>query len=413
MTAAIAHRGPDDQQIHIEPGVALGARRLSIIDLAGGRQPIANEDGSIWVAFNGELFEYPELRQELLAHGHRLATRCDTEAWVHLYEDLGDGMFAKARGQFAVSLWDRKSRTLILGRDRVGICPLYYTQADGWLLWGSEIKALLASGMVAARADVRGIDHLFTFFCAGTTRTFFEGIPSLPPGHFFKVREGQVTKHQYWDLDFPDSGQERRLDNPEPLFEELESLLQQAVECRLRSDVPVVTYISGGLDSTVVLGLCSRHRGEPIPAFTIGFEGAGPTSAPHSTEAATVMGSPLTTVTMDKAKLGSTFPELVRAAEGPVLDTSVRALLMRLAQAVHAQGYKVALTGEGADEALAGYVWYKTQKFRDGAYRAGSAGRAPRLLRNLVARSVGGGRMAFLPSTPSAASGPPSKTCTR
>src|SRR5512135_1783480 len=128
MTAAIAHRGPDDEQVHVEPGVALGARRLSIVDLAGGRQPIANETGDVWVAFNGELFEYQELRPELLARGHHLATRCDTEAWVHLYEDLGEGMFARARGQFAVALWDRRERTLILGRDRVGICPLYYAE---------------------------------------------------------------------------------------------------------------------------------------------------------------------------------------------------------------------------------------------------------------------------------------------
>jgi asparagine synthase (glutamine-hydrolysing) len=395
MTAAIAHRGPDDEQVHIEPGVALGARRLSIIDLAGGRQPMGNEDRSIWVAFNGELFEYPELRQELLARGHTLTTRCDTEAWVHLYEDRREGMFAKARGQFAVSLWDRNDRTLILGRDRVGICPLYYTEADGWLLWGSEIKAILASGMVGARADVRGIDHLFTFFCAGTTRTFFEGISSLPPGLFLKVRDGRVTKHQYWDLDFPDAGQERRLADPAPLVEELEGLLTQAVERRLRSDVPVVTYISGGLDSTVVLGICSRHRGEPIPAFTIGFDGAGPDERAHSAEAASVMGSRLTTVTMDRSKIGSTFPELVTAAEGPVLDTSCAALL-RLAQAVHQQGYKVVLTGEGADEALAGYVWYKTQRARDGAYKV--VGRTvPRLLRNLVARSVAGRRMVIPP----------------
>jgi asparagine synthase (glutamine-hydrolysing) len=390
MTAAIAHRGPDDEQVHIEPGVALGSRRLSIIDLAGGRQPIGNEDQSIWVAFNGELFEYPELRQELLAGGHRLATRCDTEAWVHLYEDDREAMFRRARGQFAVSLWDRPNRTLILGRDRVGICPLYYTEVDGWLLWGSEIKALLASGMVAARPDVKGIDHLFTFFCAGTTRTFFEGIHSLPPGHFLKVRDGRVVRHQYWDLDFPDAGQERRMDDPRPLVEELESLLERAVERRLRSDVPVVTYISGGLDSTVVLGICSRHRGEPIPAFTIGFDGAGPDERAHSTEAADVLGSPLTTVTMDRSRIGATFPELVRAAEGPVLDTSCAALL-RLAQAVHGQGYKVALTGEGADEALGGYVWYKTQKFRDRVYRTiGHA--APRFVRNLVAWSVAGGR---------------------
>src|SRR5436309_1346807 len=167
MTGAIAHRGPDDEQFHAEPGVILGARRLSIVDLAGG---------------------------------HTLTTRCDTEAWVHLYEDLGEGMFAKARGQFAVSLWDRRNNTLILGRDRVGICPLYYAERDGWLLWGSEIKALLASGMVPARPDVAGIDHLFSFFCAGTTRTYFEGIKSLPPGHYLKVKDGQISTHRYWDL---------------------------------------------------------------------------------------------------------------------------------------------------------------------------------------------------------------------
>ena len=395
MTSAIAHRGPDDEQVHIEPGVALGARRLSIIDLAGGRQPIGNEDGSVWVAFNGELFEYPELRRQLLAGGHRLATRCDTEAWVHLYEDHREAMFERARGQFAVSLWDRNTRTLILGRDRVGICPLYYTEVDGWLLWGSEIKALLASGLVAARPDPRGVDHLFTFFCAGTTRTFFEGISSLPPGHFLKVRDGRVTKHCYWDLDFPDAGAERRLDDPSPLVEELEALLQQSVERRLRSDVPVVSYISGGLDSTVVLGFCSRHRGEPIPAFTVGLDKAGPDERTHATEAAQVLGSPLTTVTMDRSKIASTFPELIRAAEGPVLDTSCAALL-RLAQSVHQQGYKVALTGEGADEALAGYIWYKTQAIRDAI--TGRIGKGlPRLTRKLLMRSVAGGRYQLPP----------------
>ncbi len=395
MTGAIRHRGPDDEHIHIEPGIALGARRLSIIDLAGGRQPLSNENETVWVAFNGELFEYPEIRRELLARGHRLSTRCDTEAWVHLYEDLGEGMFDKARGQFAVSLWDRPNRTLILGRDRVGICPLYYTQVDGWLLWGSEIKALLASGMVESRPDVRGIDHLFTFFCAGTTRTFFEGIQSLPPGHYLRIRDGKVQEVQYWDLDFPDAGDERRADDPTALIEELQALLEQAVERRLRSDVPVVTYISGGLDSTVVLGICSRHRGEPIPAFTIGFDRAGPDERAHSTEAARELGSPLTTVTMNRSEIGDAYPELIVAAEGPVLDTSCAALL-RLAQAVHGQGFKVALTGEGADEALAGYVWYKTQKARDAVYRGVGYG-VPRALRNLVARSVAGRRMMIPP----------------
>ncbi len=389
MTGAIAHRGPDDEQAHREPGVALGARRLSIVDLAGGRQPIGNEDQSVWVAFNGELFEYPELREELLARGHRLATRCDTEAWVHLYEDRGEGVFEKARGQFAVSLWDRNNRTLILGRDRAGICPLYYAERDGWLLWGSEVKALLASGLVPARPDPKGIDHLFTFFCAGTSRTFFEGVKSLPPGHYLRVRDGRVELKKYWDLDFPDAGDERRLDDPAPLVDELEALLRQAVDRRLRGDVPVVSYISGGLDSTVVLGLSSRQRGEAVPSFTIGFDKAGPDERSAAAEAARELGSKLTMVTMDHAKLVDAFPELITAAEGPVLDTSCAAL-MKLAAAVHGQGYKVALTGEGADEALAGYVWYKTQKVREAVTRVVGPGPG-RVLRGLAMAAIGGG----------------------
>jgi len=389
MTAAIAHRGPDDEHAHREPGVALGARRLSIVDLAGGRQPVSNEDRTVWVAFNGELFEYPELRRGLLAAGHTLATRCDTEAWAHLYEDRGEGMFAAARGQFAVSLWDRPNRTLVLGRDRVGVCPLYYAERDGWLVWGSEVKALLASGLVEPRPDVRGVDHLFTFFCAGTTRTFFEGVKSLPPGHYLRARDGRVEVRRYWDLDFPDAGQERREADPGVLVDELEGRLRQSVERRLRGDVPVVSYISGGLDSTVVLGMSGRHRGEAVPSFTIGLDGAGPDERTAAAEAAQVLGSKMTMVTMDRGKIADAFPELVTAAEGPVLDTSCAAL-MKLAAAVHEQGYKVALTGEGADEALAGYVWYKTQTLRDKV--ASVVGHGPlRLLRRAAMAAIGGG----------------------
>jgi asparagine synthase (glutamine-hydrolysing) len=388
MTSAIAHRGPDDEQIHIEPGVALGARRLSIVDLSGGRQPLSNEDASIWVAFNGELFDYPELRTDLLSRGHQLATRCDTEAWVHLYEDHGTGMFERAKGQFAVSLWDRNERTLLLARDRVGICPLYYTFADGWLLWASEIKALLASGLVDARPDPKGIDHLFAFFCAGTSRTFFDGIHSLPPGQFLRVGAGRVDKRIYWDLDFPDQGDERRLEDPTPLIDELEDLLRHAVERRLRGDVPVVSYISGGLDSTVVLGLSSRHRGRAVPSFTIGLENAGPDERGPAAEAAQVLHSPLTVVAMDKSKIARSFPELVVAAEGPVLDTSC-ATLMKLAAEVHNQGYKVALTGEGSDEALAGYVWFKSQQVRDAIGR--KVPFLPAMTRALGMALIGGG----------------------
>ncbi len=395
MTAAIAHRGPDGEQIHIEPGLAMGARRLATVDPEGGRQLLSNEAGSVWAAADGVLINHPEIRQSLIDRGHRLATQSDAEAWVHLYEDRGEGMFEAAKGQFAVSLWDREARTLILGRDRVGICPLYYARADGWLLWGSEIKAILASGMVRAEADVRGIDHLFTFFCAGTTRTFFEGVSSIPPGHYLKIQNGEIARKLYWDLDFPDAGEERRLDDPTPLVDELQAKLENSVSRRLRSDVPIVAYISGGLDSTVVLGLSNKLRQEPLPTFTIGFDQAGPDERSHSAEAAEMLGSPLTTVVMDRAKIGQAFPELIMAAEGPVLDTSCAALL-RLAQAVHGQGFKVAITGEGADEALAGYIWYKTQRLREGAYRR--VGRTlPRLLRNAAARSIAGRRVMIPP----------------
>ncbi len=387
MTRAIAHRGPDDEHIHIEPGLALGARRLAIVDLEGGRQPIANETGSIWVAFNGELFDYPQIRRSLIERGHRLETRCDTEAWVHLYEDLGVGMFEQARGQFAVSLWDRDNRTLYLGRDRVGICPLYYAECDGWLLWASEIKALLASGLVEARPDPKGVDHLFSFFSAGTSRTFFEGITSIPPGCYLWVQDSRIQQRQYWDLDFPDAGQERRLADPSPLVDELDARLRQAVARRLRGDVPVVGYLSGGLDSTVVLGLSTLERGAPVPSFTIGFDRAGPDERTQAAEAARSLGSPLTTLTVNRLDLAATFPELTLAAEGPVLDTSCAALLL-LAKEVHRQGYKVVLTGEGADEALAGYVWYKAQKIRDSI--AGRIGPAlPRLVRRCFLRSIG------------------------
>jgi asparagine synthase (glutamine-hydrolysing) len=367
MTGAIAHRGPDDEQIHREPGLALGVRRLSIVDLAGGRQPISNEDGSVWTTQNGELFLYPELQRQLVARGHRLATRCDTELWVHLYEDLGEGVFEEARGQFAVAIWDRKERTLLLGRDRVGICPLYYTRVDDWLLWGSEIKALLASGLVQARPDPKGIDLLFNTFCAGTSRTFFAGITSIPPGNYLRVKDGRIELKQYWDLDFPDAGAERRLADATPLVDELEFLMRQAVERRLRGDVPVVGYISGGLDSTVVLGLSSRQRGTAVPSFTIGLDRAGPDERSHAKESAEVLGSRLSTVTMTRADIVATYPELIRAAEGPVMDSSA-ACLLRLAREVHDQGFKVALTGEGADEALAGYAWFKSQKIRNMLY---------------------------------------------
>ena len=388
MLRAITHRGPDDQGTHFEPGLAIGSTRLSIVDLLGGHQPMSNETDDVWVAYNGELFDFPELRADLVARGHHLVTNCDTELWVHLYEDLGERVFTRTRGQFAVSLWDQSRRTLYLGRDRVGICPLHYAQHDGWLLWASEMKALFASGMITPRPDVRGINYFFTFISPGTTRTCFEGIKSLPPGHYLKIRNERIDLRQYWDLDFPDAGEERRFDDPRRAVDELEHLLRRAVRRRLLGDVPVVSYISGGLDSTTVLGLSSQEYGRPLPAFTISLEQAGSDELAHATESSATLGCPLTTVIMDRSRIASAYPELIAAAESPVLDTSC-ACLLRLSESVHDAGYKVALTGEGADEALAGYLWFRVERMgiRFGKLCGQSA---LRLLQRVVLATLGG-----------------------
>jgi len=359
MTAAIAHRGPDDEHIHIEPGVALGNRRLSIIDVAGGRQPIPNETRDVWVAFEGELYEYPELREELQQRGHRLATRCDTEAWVHLYEELGLGVFHKAEGQFSVSLWDARERRLMLARDRVGIGPLFYIERDGWLLWCSEVKGLFASGMVKPEPDLKGIDYYFNFFSAPNERTCFSGIRQIPPGHYAVVKDGEFRIHRYWDLDFPDAGSERRFATISQGVDELEVVVRGAVRRRLASEVPVSCYLSGGLDSTVVLALACQERGEPLPSFTVGFDNAGPhDERDKAGQSARFLGSNNTVVNVTSNDIAHTYPKLVAAAEGPVFDTACASLVM-LAAANRRAGNIVALTGEGSDEALAGYVWHK------------------------------------------------------
>jgi asparagine synthase (glutamine-hydrolysing) len=390
MTAAIAHRGPDDEHIHVEPGVALATRRLSIIDVAGGRQPLANETRDVWVAFEGELYGYPELRTELNARGHRLATRCDTEAWVHLYEELGERVFLKAEGQFSVSLWDQRERKLMLARDRVGIGPLFYAQSDGWLLWSSEIKGLLASGLVEAEPDPRGLDYFFNFFSLPSERTCFAGVRQLPPGHYAVVKDGDFSIHQYWDLDFPDAGAEQHFADPVQGVAELEDLLRGAVRRRLASEVPVSCYLSGGLDSTVVLALACQERGEPLPSFTIGLDRTGPLDErAKAADSAKFFGSPNQVVNVSDRDICDAYPRLVTANEAPVMDTS-SAAMVQLAAANRRAGNIVALTGEGADEALAGYIWFKWRRARPISNFLGNP--LERIVRRMMlSRLVGGG----------------------
>jgi asparagine synthase (glutamine-hydrolysing) len=369
MAGTIIHRGPDEEGFHIGQGVGLASRRLSIVGLADGRQPITNEDGSIVVVFNGEIFDYPELRSRLEGRGHRFTTHCDTEVIPHLYEDYGEGLLEHLKGQFAFALWDSRRHLLLLARDRFGICPLFWTkQATGdgeWLLFASEIKAILATNMVDPRPDVMGINHVFTFFAQPGPQTCFLGIRALTPGHFLRVdlsrgATTRVAECSYWRMDFPDRGQETS--GPvSQLVDGFEAVLRESVAKRLRADVPVVSYLSGGVDSSTVVALAGRERGKPIPTFTIQIDDPLLDETSEAGQVARHLGCKPTVVRCGADDVLSRYPQLIATAETPVVDTACTALMM-LAEEVHSQGYKVALTGEGADEWLAGYPWYRTHR---------------------------------------------------
>ena len=367
MATAITHRGPDEEGYLREPGIGLASRRLSIVDLANGQQPVFNEDRSVVAVFNGELFDHPEQRKALGRRGHVFRTSCDSEILVHLWEEYGEEMFAHLRGQFAFALYDRRNRLVILARDRVGICPLHWAQHEERLYFGSEIKAILASGQIEPQPDLRGLDHIFTFFAMPGRRTMFRGISCVYPGSYLRIRLGNpgeladVQERFYWDLAFPDAGEEYDPADPQELIEQFRETFFRAVAIRLRADIPVVGYLSGGIDSASVLAAAGRMRGSSIPSFTIKIDSPGYDEELKARAIARRLGSEQTVVRCDGPKLSQTFPDLVRAADCPVVDTACAAL-HSLAAEVRRQGYKVALTGEGADEALGGYPWFKVNK---------------------------------------------------
>lgn len=392
MTAALHHRGPDADGYLFAPGFGLGHRRLSIVGLADGGQPIYNEDRTVAVMFNGEIFDHAEQRAALEARGHVFTTHSDTEVIVHLYEEHGEDIFEKLNGQFAFVLVDFTKRQVFLARDRVGICPLHWSRQGDWLYVASEAKALLASGDIEASCDVRGLDHIFTFFALGTKRTMFEGIQSVLPGHYLKIafradgRATEIVERRYWDFSFPDWGDEENPPDITPLVDEFEAAFANAVDLRLRADVPVVSYLSGGVDSAYVLATAAKVRGEAPPSFTIRIPSAKLDEADDALVTARRLGSEANVVTCDAKAISAAYARLMAACDSPVIDTSCAALL-DLAREVHTQGYKVALTGEGADEAFAGYVWFKIHKFQRlydiGAFKPSRFG--SRAIRKLIA----------------------------
>ena len=360
MAAAMRHRGPDEAGCrHLGPAV-LGHARLSIIDLSTGTQPIGNEDGSIQVVFNGEIFNYPELRAELEAKGHRFSTGTDTEVIVHAYEERGVDCLHDFNGQFALALWDGPRRRLFLARDRVGICPLHYARSGDRLLFASEAKALLGREGLPRRLDLQALNEFMTFWLPLAPRTMFEGVSELPPGHFALVEDGKLRVKPYWRLDFtPDD----RAWTAEEAAQALGEALGEATRIRLRADVPVGVYLSGGLDSSYVaarvFGLSSARRA----TFSVEFADKDFDESPHQRVMAARLGSEHARVSVDDALLRTDFLRMVWNAEKPSLR-SAPAPLFRLSRLARDSGYKVVLTGEGADEFLAGYNIFKEAKVR-------------------------------------------------
>ncbi|QGJ68994.1 Asparagine synthase, glutamine-hydrolyzing [Planctomycetales bacterium 10988] len=367
MAAAIEHRGPDEEGYFYEDGLALASRRLSIVGLADGQQPIHNEDRTVTVVFNGEFFDFPEKRAWLESRGHHFRTSCDTEILVHLWEEYGEEMLTHLRGQYAFALYDARQQKLLIARDRIGIVPLHWARRGNFLYFCSEIKGILASGEVKAEVDHRGLDHIFTFFAMPTKRTCFRGISALLPGSCLSIRfqdAGQladINERTYWDLDFPDQGEEFNPKDENEVIEGFKEKFHRATEIRLRADVPVVSYLSGGVDSTTVLSVASRIKGSPVPSFTIDIPTPELSELDRALAAAKTVGSKPTVVTCGSEAVSGAYPKLVEASESPVTDTSCAAMLC-LAEEVRNQGYKVALTGEGSDEALAGYPWLKVNR---------------------------------------------------
>jgi asparagine synthase (glutamine-hydrolysing) len=352
MTDTIVHRGPDDEGIHVAGNVGLGMRRLSIIDLAGGKQPIYNEDGSVVVVFNGEIYNFPELRQGLEIRGHKFRTHSDTEVIVHLYEEMGSDCVTKLRGMFAIALYDAKTETLLLARDRLGKKPLFYAQRDGRLYFGSEIKALLAVAPELADVDSAGVLQFFYFGYIPDPHSAFRDIRKLPPGYVAEYKDESIRVRQYWDVPtygIHDPGSD------EACLDEMERLLREAVRMRLISDVPLGALLSGGVDSSIVVALMARESSAPVKTFSIGFHKADFNEAEYARLVAEKFGTDHHELIVDP-DINQTLDHLTRMMEEPFGDSSMipTYYVSQLAR----QHVTVALSGDGGDELFAGYDRY-------------------------------------------------------
>ncbi len=361
MTDILRPRGPDSDGFYVEPGVGLGVRRLSVIDLKTGDQPISSEDGGVTVICNGEVYNWPELRQELVASGHRFRTSSDVEVIVHLYEDLGPECVHRLRGMFGFALWDSRRRLLMLARDRLGIKPLYYTVGKEGLCFGSEIKPILIANQLKPAMDVLALRDLFVFgFVRGPT-TLFSGIQQLLPGHILLCQEGEVSIERYWQVSFPHRDEKISGMTAEDWSEALFEKLQEAVRIHLRSDVPLAAWLSSGIDSSAIVGLVSRLTGQTLQTYSLAFENrkfdevSGQETLNCFSEYQLVNNR-----VVCRTKDFELFPRALWHCEN-ISATGIEILQMILSKST-ARSFKVVVTGEGSDEAFGGYGWVRVDK---------------------------------------------------
>ncbi len=380
MINLMHHRGPDAAGIYTSGPAGLAHARLSIIDLSGGDQPIYNEDKTVWVIFNGEIFNYPELRKDLVAAGHQFYTNTDTEVLVHLYEESGTEMFSRLNGQFAFAIWDIQKETLLLGRDRLGIRPLFYFEDQDRLVFGSEIKAVFADNTISRQLDLQTLSDIFTCWTPTGSATPFKSIHQIPSGHYAQFSKKGLSVRPYWQLSFSETG------SPDVSItewvEELTELLKDAARIRLRADVPVGAYLSGGIDSTYISSLVKHNFNNRLCTFSVSFSDKRFDEASFQQIAVNALETDHKTVRCRDEDIGDIFPKIIWHTETPIIRTAPAPLYM-LSRLVRESNYKVVLTGEGADEIFAGYNIFKEDKVRRFWARNPSSNMRPELLSKL------------------------------
>jgi len=385
MIGAVHHRGPDATGFWTGDHAGLAHARLSIVDLSGGGQPMCNEDRTLWVTFNGEIFNHVELHDELVARGHRFASRCDTEVILHAFEEWGEDCVRRFNGQWAFAVWDTRLERLFLSRDRLGVRPLFYTHAGDRFLFASELKSLLADPAVERRIDLVALGQIFSTWATIPPRTILENVHELPPGHSMIVDRGQETVRRHWNVDFTIDEPARSEDD---YADELLSLLVDATRLRLRADVPVGAYLSGGLDSSLTTALIRRYTDAPLRTFSVAFEDAEFDESRFQRDVVDRLRTDHSELRVSNADIGRVFPDVIRHAEKPILRTAPAPLFL-LSRMVREQGYKVVITGEGADEMLGGYDLFKEAKIRRFWARQPASKVRPLLLKKLYPYMTG------------------------